>query len=41
MIELGTIPVDSPPPDAQQRFVDSEIVRWSKVVELAGIVGTQ
>ena len=41
MIELGTIPVDSPPPDAQQRFVNSEIVRWSKVVELAGIVGTQ
>jgi tripartite-type tricarboxylate transporter receptor subunit TctC len=41
MIELGTIPVDSPPPDAQQRFIDSEIVRWSKVVELAGIAGTQ
>ncbi len=41
MIELGTIPVDSPPPDAQQRFIDSEIVRWSKVVKLAGIAGTQ
>jgi len=41
MIELGTIPVDSPPPDVQQRFIDSEIVRWSKVVELAGIAGTQ
>jgi tripartite-type tricarboxylate transporter receptor subunit TctC len=41
MIELGTIPVDSPPPDAQQRFIDSEIARWSKVVKLAGIAGTQ
>jgi tripartite-type tricarboxylate transporter receptor subunit TctC len=41
MIELGTIPVDSPPPDAQQRFIDSEIVRWSKVVTLAGIARTQ
>jgi tripartite-type tricarboxylate transporter receptor subunit TctC len=41
MIALGTIPVDSPPPDAQQRFIDSEIVRWSNVVKLAGIAGTQ
>jgi tripartite-type tricarboxylate transporter receptor subunit TctC len=41
MIELGTIPLDSPPPDAQQRFIDTEIDRWSKVVKLAGIEGTQ
>jgi tripartite-type tricarboxylate transporter receptor subunit TctC len=41
MIALGTIPVDSPPPDAQQRFIDTEIVRWSNVVKLAGIAGTQ
>jgi tripartite-type tricarboxylate transporter receptor subunit TctC len=41
MIVLGTIPVDSPSPDAQQRFIDSEILRWSKVVKLAGIAGTQ
>jgi tripartite-type tricarboxylate transporter receptor subunit TctC len=41
MIALGTIPVDSPRPDAQQRFIDTEIVRWSKVVKLAGIAGTQ
>jgi hypothetical protein len=28
MVALGTIPVDSPPPDdAQQRFMDSEIDR--------------
>src|SRR5262249_4059748 len=37
MIALGTIPVDSPPPDVQRRFIDTEIVRWSKVVKLAGI----
>jgi tripartite-type tricarboxylate transporter receptor subunit TctC len=41
MIALGTIPVDSPPPDAQRHFIGSEIARWSKVVELAGIAGTQ
>jgi hypothetical protein len=41
MIELGTIPVDSPAPNAQQHFIDSEIIRWSKVVQLAGIAGTQ
>jgi len=41
MIELGTIPADSPPPEALQRFIDSEIVHWRKVVELAGIAGTQ
>jgi tripartite-type tricarboxylate transporter receptor subunit TctC len=41
MIALGTIPVDSPSLDAQQRFINSEILRWSKVVKLAGIAGTQ
>jgi tripartite-type tricarboxylate transporter receptor subunit TctC len=41
MIELGTVPADTPPPDALQRFIDSEIIRWSKVVVLAGIAGTQ
>jgi tripartite-type tricarboxylate transporter receptor subunit TctC len=41
MIELGTIPADSPPPDALQTFIASEIARWSKVVRLAGIAGTQ
>ncbi|HEY1361585.1 MAG TPA: tripartite tricarboxylate transporter substrate binding protein [Xanthobacteraceae bacterium] len=41
MIALGTLPVDSPPPDAQQRFIAAEIVRWSEVVKLAGIAGSQ
>jgi tripartite-type tricarboxylate transporter receptor subunit TctC len=41
MIALGTIPVDSPSPEALQRLIDDEIVRWGKVVKLAGIAGTQ
>jgi tripartite-type tricarboxylate transporter receptor subunit TctC len=41
MIKLGTIPLDSPPPAAQQRFVDSEIIRWAKVVQEAGIAGSE
>ncbi len=41
MIKLGTIPLDSPPPAEQQRFVNSEIARWAKVVQQAGIAGSE
>jgi tripartite-type tricarboxylate transporter receptor subunit TctC len=41
MIKLGTVPLDSPSPAEQQRFIDAEIVRWAKVVEQAGIAGTE
>ena len=41
LIRLGTIPADSPSPEEQQRFINTEIVRWSKVVQQAGIAGTQ
>jgi tripartite-type tricarboxylate transporter receptor subunit TctC len=41
MIKLGTIPLDSPPPAEQQRFVNSEIDRWAKVVQQAGIAGSE
>jgi tripartite-type tricarboxylate transporter receptor subunit TctC len=41
MIKLGTIPLDSPPPAEQQRFINSEIVRWAKVVQQAGIAGSE
>jgi tripartite-type tricarboxylate transporter receptor subunit TctC len=41
MINLGTIPVDSPPPEQQQAFIDAEIVRWAAVVQKAGIAGTE
>jgi tripartite-type tricarboxylate transporter receptor subunit TctC len=41
MIGLGSIPVESPSTEDQQRFIDSEIIRWRKVVNLAGMAGTQ
>src|SRR5262245_18051673 len=41
LIKFGTIPLDSPSPEEQQRFINSEIVRWSKVVHQAGIAGTE
>ena len=37
----GHIAVATPPPDELQRYVQSEIVRWRKVVEQAGVLGTQ
>jgi tripartite-type tricarboxylate transporter receptor subunit TctC len=37
----GHIAVATPPPEELQRFVQSEIVRWRKVVEQAGAAGTQ
>jgi putative tricarboxylic transport membrane protein len=40
-VRIGLIPVDSPPPDKLQQFVGSEIVRWSKVVDQAGLTGMQ
>jgi tripartite-type tricarboxylate transporter receptor subunit TctC len=41
MIKLGIVPLDSPSPAEQQRFIDAEIVRWAKVVQQAGIAGTE
>jgi tripartite-type tricarboxylate transporter receptor subunit TctC len=37
----GALPQKSPPPDELKRFVESEIVRWGKVVEQAGIAGSE
>ena len=37
----GTIPQTSPPPPELKRFVDSEIARWGKVVEKAGLAGSE
>jgi len=37
----GSIAIVTPPPDALQRYVESEIVRWSKVAEQAGATGTE
>ena len=41
MLRLGVIPLDSPPPQEQQRFINVEIMRWAKVVEHAGLAGTE
>jgi tripartite-type tricarboxylate transporter receptor subunit TctC len=37
----GTIPQQSPSPDELKRFVASEITRWSKVIEKAGLAGSE
>lgn len=38
--KLGMVLVDSAPPEELQRFIDSEIERWGKVVRAAGLEGT-
>jgi tripartite-type tricarboxylate transporter receptor subunit TctC len=37
----GAIPVVSPPVDELRRFVDSETLRWGKVIEQAGLAGSE
>jgi tripartite-type tricarboxylate transporter receptor subunit TctC len=37
----GAMPVVSPPPDELRRFVDGEIERWAKVIEQAGLTGSE
>jgi len=37
----GAVAQTSPPPEELKRFVEREIERWGKVVERAGIAGTQ
>jgi len=39
--KLSLLPVTSPSVDDMKAFVKSEIVRWGKVVEAAGIAGTE
>jgi tripartite-type tricarboxylate transporter receptor subunit TctC len=41
MILLGMAPQASPPPEKLQDFIDAEALRWGKVVEAAGLAGTQ
>jgi tripartite-type tricarboxylate transporter receptor subunit TctC len=41
MVRLGVIPVISPPTEDLQAFINSEIVRWAKVVHQAGIAGSE
>jgi tripartite-type tricarboxylate transporter receptor subunit TctC len=37
----GTLPQVSPPPDEMKRFVASEIARWGKIIEEAGLAGSE
>jgi tripartite-type tricarboxylate transporter receptor subunit TctC len=39
--DLGMNPVGKGSPEELQRFLEAEIVRWGKVVEAAGIAGTE
>jgi tripartite-type tricarboxylate transporter receptor subunit TctC len=41
LIRDGAIPQLTPPPDELKAFVKSEIARWGKIVEQAGIAGTE
>jgi tripartite-type tricarboxylate transporter receptor subunit TctC len=41
LVTLGVIPIDTPPVAALQAFVKSEIRRWGKVVEHAGLAGSE
>jgi hypothetical protein len=41
LVKLGVIPIDTPPVPALRAFVKSEIVRWGKVVQHAGLAGSR
>jgi tripartite-type tricarboxylate transporter receptor subunit TctC len=41
LVALGVIPIDTPPVPELEAYVKSEIVRWGKVVEHAGLAGSQ
>jgi tripartite-type tricarboxylate transporter receptor subunit TctC len=41
LLDTGNIPLSSPPPEQLQAYLKAEIVRWGKVVEAAGIAGSE
>ncbi|MFL6796678.1 MAG: Bug family tripartite tricarboxylate transporter substrate binding protein [Xanthobacteraceae bacterium] len=41
VLRLGIIPVESPPPSELQSFLASEIERWGRVIERAGLARTE
>ena len=41
VVKMGLLPIDTPSVANLQIFVRTEIARWSKVVEQAGIAGSQ
>jgi tripartite-type tricarboxylate transporter receptor subunit TctC len=40
-IDLGNIPLVSPPPEELQRYVKFEIGRWGTIVQQAGLAGSE
>jgi len=36
---IGMMPYDSPPPAELSSFISSEVARWSRIVQQAGIAG--
>jgi tripartite-type tricarboxylate transporter receptor subunit TctC len=41
LVKDGAIPQLSPSPEEMKRFVESEIMRWGKVIEQAGLAGSE
>jgi tripartite-type tricarboxylate transporter receptor subunit TctC len=41
IIGLGMVPVSSPPSEKLQSFVNSEMARWGKIVQQAGLAGSE
>jgi tripartite-type tricarboxylate transporter receptor subunit TctC len=41
LVKDGALPQLSPSPEEMKRFVESEIVRWGKVIEQAGLAGSE
>src|SRR5205807_2575132 len=41
IVDMGLIAIDSPAPDALERFLHAEIARWGKLVQDVGIAGTE
>ena len=41
VIGLGMVPVGSPPVEALQGFINGEMERWGRIVQQAGLTGTE
>jgi tripartite-type tricarboxylate transporter receptor subunit TctC len=41
LIALGVIPISSPPPAELARYIKSELARWGRVVQQAGLAGSE
>jgi tripartite-type tricarboxylate transporter receptor subunit TctC len=41
IVQIGMVPIPSPPPEELQPFLATEITRWGKVVRQAGVAGAE